>query len=270
MPVLHKALTVSSYFMGTFGTAIFSDDFACDIRDEFKEFIGDGMTSEQATSLLTNEYSESLNDDDEYSVFWLSLAAIQWKTGRLLESVKQKAIEIIETGSDLHRWELEGDSKLVAKRQKELFKLKELLHSPQPPPKKISKAYKEITPYEIGDVFSYAHSSGNYALFRVIGHFVDNGGRRPICEILNYFSNKIITDRFTLEKLDFIKAKDKDYLGNQKSKFFLGDIKQKYEPIGKVQLVAKNIKGMQDPKSPTNLIFWRDLDNRLIELFSNE
>lgn len=61
--------------MGTFGTAIFSDDFACDIRDEFKELIGDGMTSEQATQTLTKSYSASLNDSDEASVFWLSLAA---------------------------------------------------------------------------------------------------------------------------------------------------------------------------------------------------
>ena len=253
--------------MGTFGTAIFSDDFACDIRDEFKEYIGDGMTAEQATTKLTDEYSDSLNDEDEVSVFWLSLAAIQWKTGRLLDNVKEKAIQIIDTGSDLNRWELEGDLKLVAKRQKELLKLKEQLLSPQPTVKKISKVYKEFTPFEIGDVFSYAHSSGKYALFRVIGHFVDNGGRRPICEILNYFANQIISDRHTLEKLDFIKAKEKDFLGSRKSRFFLGDIKQKYEPKDKVQLIAKNIKGMQDPKSPSTLIFWRDLDNWLTELF---
>ena len=75
--------------MGTFGTTIFSDDFACDIRDELKEFIGDGITPEQATSQLRNEYSDSLKDDDEASVFWLALAATQWKTGRLLDNVKQ-------------------------------------------------------------------------------------------------------------------------------------------------------------------------------------
>ena len=191
--------------MGTFGTAIFSDDFACDIRDEFKEFIGNGMTPEQATTKLTNEYSEALKDDDENSVFWLSLAATQWKIGRLLDFVKEKAIQIIDTGSNLTRWQLESESKLVTKRQKELLKLKEQLLSPQPSVKKISKVYKEFTPFEIGDIFSYAHSSGKYALFRVIGHFVDNGGRRPICEILNFFGTEIPNDSNTLEKLTFIK-----------------------------------------------------------------
>src|SRR5688572_2139029 len=267
MPPHRQAVSVSSYFMGTFGTAIFSDDFACDIRDEFKECIGDGMTPEQATTQLTNEYSDSLTDDDEASVFWLALAATQWKTGRLLENVKQKATAIIDNGSDLNRWKLEGDSKLLAKRQKELIKLKEQLLSPQPTPKKISKTYKEFTLFEVGDVFSYAHSSGKYALFRVIGHFVDNGGRRPICEILNFFGTQLPNDRNTLERLTFIKAKEKDFLGNNFSRFFVGDINQKYEPKDKVQLLAKNIKGMQEPKSPTTLIFWRVLDSRLTELF---
>jgi hypothetical protein len=256
--------------MGTFGTAIFSDDLACDIRDEFKEFIGDGMTSEDATNRLINEYSDSLKDEDEVSIFWLSLAATQWKTGRLLDFVKEKAIQIIDTGSDLNRWNLEEDSKLVAKRQKELLKLKEQLLSQQPSEKKISKVYKEFTPFEIGDVFSYAHSSDKYALFRVIGHFVDNGGRRPICEILNFFDTELPVDSNTLEKLSYIKAKEKDFLGNNYSRFFVGDIKQKYEPKEKVQLIAKNIKGMQEAKSPSTLIFWRVLDTRLTELFDDQ
>ncbi len=255
--------------MGTFGTAIFSDDFACDIRDEFKELIGEGMTSDEATKSLVASNSDSLSDEDEASVFWLSLAAIQWKTGRLIEDVKQKAIEVIDTGSDLKRWEVEGDEKLVAKRQKELIKLKEQLLSLQPAQKRIAKVYKEFTPFEVGDVFSYAHSSGKYALFRVIGHFVDNGGRRATCEILDFFDTEIPTDRGILEKLPFISAKEKDFLGNSKSRFFLGDIKQKFEPKEKVNLIARNIKGMQEDKSPSSLIFWRDLDARLTELFSS-
>lgn len=254
--------------MGTFGTAIFSDDFACDIRDEFKELIGEGMTSEEATKSLIESNADSLSDEDEASVFWLSLAATQWKTGRLLQDVKQKAIEVIDTGSDLKRWELEDDEKLVAKRQKELIKLKEQLFSPQPAQKKISKVYKEFTPFEVGDVFSYAHSSGKFALFRVIGHFVDNGGRRPTCEILDFFDTELPTDRSTLEKMPFISIKEKDFSGNSKSRFFLGDIKQKFEPKEKVQLIARNIKGMQADKSPSSLIFWRDLDARLTKLFA--
>lgn len=253
--------------MGTFGTAIFSDDFACDIRDEFKALIGDGMTSEEATKYLLASNLDSSTDEDEASVFWLSLAAIQWKNGRLLEYVKQKAIEVIESGSDLKRWELEGDKKLVGKRQKELIKLKEQLMSPQPSQKKIAKVYKEYTPYEVGDVFSYAHSSGKYALFRVIGHFVDNGGRRPTCEILDFFNTELPIDKGLLEKLPFISANEKDYLGNSISRFFLGDIKQKFEPKEKVQLIGRNIKGMQEAKSPSSLILWRDLDSRLAELF---
>ena len=255
--------------MGAFGAAIFSDDFACDIRDEFKELIGDGMTSEEATKFLIASNADSLSDEDEASIFWLSLAATQWKTGRMVEATKQKALGIINTGSDLIRWEVEGGKKLVAKRQKELIKLREQLLSPQPAQKKIPKTYKEYTLFEAGDVFSYAHSSGNYALFKVISHFVDNGGRRPICEILDFFDKEIPTDKVTLEKLLFISAKAKDSLGNNDSRFFLGDIKPKFEPKEKVQLVAHNIKGIQESKSPLTLIFWRNLNSMLTELFES-
>jgi hypothetical protein len=256
--------------MGTFGTAIFSDDFACDIRDEFKELLGEGMSSEEATKFLIENNDEAESSEDEASVFWLSLAAVQWQTGRLLEEVKQKAIEVIDTDADLKRWELEGDERLVTKRKKELIKLKEKLLSPQPQQKKIAKVYREFTPFEIGDVFSYAHSSGKFALFRVIGHFQDNGGRKPICELLDFFNTTIPTDKDSLEKMAFITLHQKDFLGRNKSTFLLGDIKQKYEPKEKVKLIARNVNIMQDAKRPSYHIFWRDLDESIPELFASK
>ena len=44
--------SVRANFMGTFGPAMFSDDFACDVRDEFKEFIGEGLSPEQARHFI--------------------------------------------------------------------------------------------------------------------------------------------------------------------------------------------------------------------------
>jgi hypothetical protein len=257
--------------MGTFGTAIFSDDFACDIRDEFKELLGDGLSSQQATGALMNSYAESLNDPDEATVFWLALAAVQWKTGRLLDYVKTKAIAIIEDGSDLERWRAEEDEKLVVQRNKQLLKLKEQLLSQQPSEKKIAKYYKEFTPFEIGDVFSYAHSSGNFALMRVIGHSEDEGGRRPDCELLNFFSREVPTDVKVLEKLPYVVFSPKtEKWPIQTSLMTIGEASARYNPKDKIKLIAKGVKGQQPDKGPWAGFLWRNFDERLTDIFINK
>src|SRR4051794_1625008 len=117
--------------MGVFGTAVFSDDDAADIREDYRDSIGDGMSGPDATDKILSEYSGQA----EESVMWLALAATQWKGGRLEERVKKRAIEIIDAGSDLNRWQ--DNPSLIAKRKVVLEKLRSQLLSPQPPTTKI-------------------------------------------------------------------------------------------------------------------------------------
>ena len=61
--------------MGTWGTAIFSDDTASDVRDEFRDLIGKGLSAEQATNKLLKENAPSLDDPDDGPPFgWASPA----------------------------------------------------------------------------------------------------------------------------------------------------------------------------------------------------
>ncbi|UKS27986.1 MarR family transcriptional regulator [Paenibacillus sp. HWE-109] len=85
--------------MGAWGPAIFSDDLTCDIRNDFKDLIAAGLSSEEVTKKLFDSYDIKKVDPEEYNVFWLSLAATQWKVGRLSEEVKVRAIEIIDNGT---------------------------------------------------------------------------------------------------------------------------------------------------------------------------
>jgi len=71
--------------MGTWGTGIFADDLAADVRDEFTDLIGDGLSAAAATKRLVTESSEEI--EDEPTVFWIALAATQWKIGHVVESV---------------------------------------------------------------------------------------------------------------------------------------------------------------------------------------
>jgi hypothetical protein len=90
--------------MGAWGAAIFSDDLAADLRDEFTDLIAQGLSTTAATKHLVSEYEETLDDSDDSAVFWLALAATQHQLGRLTARVKNKAIQIIDSGADLARY----------------------------------------------------------------------------------------------------------------------------------------------------------------------
>src|SRR5262245_57010828 len=107
--------------MGTWGPALFSDDTACDVRNDYVEYIGDGLTGPEATAQLLEVWSRSLSDPDEAPVLWLSLAATQWRLGRLDPVTKARALDVIHTGSDLRRWQ--DNPHLLQKRQAVLKKL---------------------------------------------------------------------------------------------------------------------------------------------------
>jgi hypothetical protein len=168
--------------MGTWGTAIFSDDTACDVRDEFRDLIEEGLSTEHATDKLLTQYASSLDDADDGPPFWLGLALTQWKCGRLLERVKERALHIIDTGADLKRWS--GD----AKRRVVLEKTRAQLLSPQPRPTRIRKRYQENNDWEVSELISYQTPHGKYAVLRVLGHATGSTGKHPIVELVDRYA----------------------------------------------------------------------------------
>jgi hypothetical protein len=88
--------------MGVWGTSIFSDDTASDVRGDYRDLAGNGLAGHEATDKILREYYRQR--ESEMGVVRLALAATQWNCGRLEERVQAKALEIIESGSDLKRW----------------------------------------------------------------------------------------------------------------------------------------------------------------------
>jgi hypothetical protein len=176
--------------MGTWGPGIFSDDLACDLRDRYRDLIGDGLTGEEATDRLLDEWQAELGDPDVGPVFWLALAATQWKAGRLEERVKAEALRVISTGADLPRWE-GPDPSLPKRRRAALEKLRLQLNSPQPPPRRIRKRFVNSCEWEVGEVLALRLLSGQFSLFRVIGYYADYGGTSPVCEFLDWTGDVI-------------------------------------------------------------------------------
>ncbi len=74
--------------MGAWGTSIFSDDNAADLREDYRDLIGNGLSGSEATDRLIEEWQPDGNDGYFVATFWLALALTQWKCGRLEERVK--------------------------------------------------------------------------------------------------------------------------------------------------------------------------------------
>jgi hypothetical protein len=153
--------------MGAWGTPIFSDDTAADASDAFTDYIAEGLTPTEATNRLIAESADILNDEDDGGVFWLSLAATQWKFGRLLDSVRDRAIKIIESGSDLRRWE-DNPKAETNQRRKHLDKLRTQLLTPPPKPKKVKPFPKSSTNFKPGDVAAYRLDEDTVVRFCVL------------------------------------------------------------------------------------------------------
>ena len=174
--------------MGTWGTALYSDDLAADLRGEFQDLIGEGLSSTAVVNKLKSEYKSSLSDPDEAPVFWLAVADTGWRLGRLDEDARQNALRVIESDQDLARWETFPDR---ARRQRVLEKLKAQLLSPPPPPKHIARRVKSASDWKVGEIIGFQLLSGRWVLLRVIGHNEDKGGRSAGCELLDWTAESL-------------------------------------------------------------------------------
>ncbi len=158
--------------MGTWGTAIFSDDLAADIRDSFVDLVAEGLSPADATQRMVGELKDILAAEDDAIVFWLALAATQWKLGRLLEDVRERAIQIIDSGEELRRWE----GSYIKQRQKHLAKLRAQLLTPPPTPRKIKPFPKSSTDLRVGDIVVFRLDEHTSVLLCVLHLWGDRGG----------------------------------------------------------------------------------------------
>jgi hypothetical protein len=153
--------------MGVWGTAIFSDDLAADVRDGYTAALDEGCTAEEATKRVLEEFAEAMVDPSEANVVWLALAASQVKWGGLQDDVHLRACEIIDSGADLERWEESPPNK--RKRIAVLARLREQLDIPASE-RKVVKRTRHRERYTEGDVFSIALPNGRVGYAQYVHH----------------------------------------------------------------------------------------------------
>src|SRR4051812_18604342 len=115
--------------MGAWDTAIFSDDVAADVREDWRDLILDGVDAAAASQKLIDDYAPARQDPDDAPVFWLALAAAQMETGRLQDDARDRALAVIDAGGDVQRWQQE-DPALGRQREKVLTRLADKLRGP--------------------------------------------------------------------------------------------------------------------------------------------
>ena len=111
--------------MGAWGYEIFEDDFTCDVKDEFEEYVEEGMPVEKALKVISKEYKEIIEDEEtDYALFYLAVASIQLEHGILSDKVRKETLRIIDEGVGLELWEEEEEGLAARKKVLEEFKQK--------------------------------------------------------------------------------------------------------------------------------------------------
>lgn len=133
--------------MSGWGTKIFDNDLALDVKNDFQDLLGLGMKIED----YILKYKPLMKDDD-CCAFWSALAKIEWDYGLLQERTKNNAKYVINHFSDVHLYREEKDQK---RREKELKELCLQLESINEKPKRKRKTFAYRTTWKEGDIFAY-------------------------------------------------------------------------------------------------------------------
>lgn len=168
--------------MGTWSVAIFGNDTAADVRDDFRALLEDGRSDEDATSEILAKFREALADRDEAPSVWIGLAAAQYRLGRLHPTVKERALRAIEAGADLHLWE---DAKLRKQRRAVLLGLRAELLGPARKRAAVRRPRPKSSPVEKGQVLMLPVDNSRQAKLRVIGIEQTRQGDWPIVDFLD-------------------------------------------------------------------------------------
>jgi len=136
--------------MGFWGTALYSNDSTSDVRDTYKGYLEDQFSNEDAYQKTFDEYQDDMGTEEE-PLFWFAMADTQWKVGRLLPEVKERALEWIEKEGGLELFE--ENPKFAEGWRKTLTMLKDKLEQPTPKAKKFPKL--DLNPWNLNDVYAY-------------------------------------------------------------------------------------------------------------------
>src|ERR1051326_4310793 len=154
--------------MGAWGPALFDDDDEAALRSDSRAYLADAQSDAGATDLAIADHDANFDRPGDTTAFWLALASIQWRMGRLDPRVKAVCLTIIDNGIDLEKW---ADTPARGKRAAVLAKLRAMISSPPPRAKPMPKPLPvQLPDWAFGEVVGYRMPNGKYALLHVLNY----------------------------------------------------------------------------------------------------
>ena len=156
-------------------TALFSSNLGDSMKRNYRSLLALKYSDKEAEETMVKFYENSeYIEDSSWTEFWIVLAALESKYGRLSKGIQKKALEVIESGDDLLRWNNLYERK---KREKILSVLKNDLSGEQPERKEVNIRTIRC-PWKTGDLLAYNIGTNpdmkdsliwkKYALLRVV------------------------------------------------------------------------------------------------------
>ncbi len=169
--------------MGSWGTGVFGNDLASDVRGEYRELLEDGLADAEALQKVLRSFAHAVDDPDNGTCFWTGLAAAQMELGRLDPAVRDRAVAVIDAGGDLHMWDDAGSAN---KRKAVLATLRAKLLGPQKAAAvKVRPPHRVPSPVQAGDVFLLTLQDGRKARLRTLAVKSHRLGDIPTVEMID-------------------------------------------------------------------------------------
>jgi hypothetical protein len=219
--------------LGTWGTAIKSNDTSADIYADFFDLYNDGKEPTEIKEKLISDNPNGEND------FWFALALALWETKSLPTDILEKVSEIIKSESDLKLWkELDASVSDIKKRKAVLEKFLTKLKSEKPKAKARKKKKNKEPIFEKGTCIVFSLENGNYGGAIVLSSDLESGYNLIVTTRLNQQSKP------TLEDIQNSEILIRDFGNWQKStnwSWYLPDNFKTdfFEPIGKLEISKK-------------------------------
>lgn len=149
--------------MSAWGIEIFDNDFALDLKTDFTEMLGIGISIDDIEKQLLKD---APMENDEYEcIYWSSLASLEWEYGVLNDYIKNKAKYIIKNRPD---YQLFLDDKNREKRKMVLENLYRKLDTVNLKVKKIKPTFVYRTTWKVGDIYCI-EINRQYVYIHIVG-----------------------------------------------------------------------------------------------------
>lgn len=146
--------------MGTWGSGLYEDDFAADLRGSVALACKAPFDGDRLTEILLELHAITPETEDE-TTFWLVLADQFERRGIECPGVVNTALSIIESGGDLSRLkDQEADERFLKKRAAVLESLAARLEAPRPLRARPVSRKPPDQVLEVGEVHAFPTQSG--------------------------------------------------------------------------------------------------------------